>query len=372
MLHVDIPTRGDIESLIHSRGPARVSIYLPTTPLSKQAQADRIALKNLSKEALDQLADHDKREVRALEELLFDLIDDDLFWDHQANSLAVFATPERLQTFRLPNRLQPVVEASDQFLIKPLLRSVTVPQFALVLALAQNSTRVVEVTADLPAFALKVDGMPSDAASAVGQAKDSLRDRAPSGRIQGSEGKKVRLTQYARQVDQALRDLLHGRETPLILAATEPLLSIYRGVNTYPHLAKSVISTNPEAMSDADLANATRAILDELFRDELAEVHGLFEQKSNQWRTTSDVAQAARAATAGAIRKLLVDIDHVLPGTIDDQGQVQFAEGPCAKSHDIVDEIAARALLTGARVLAVRKQDLPGNGELAAVLRYAF
>ena len=34
---------------------------------------------------------------------------------------------------------------------------------------------------------------------------------------------KVRLAQYARKVDQALRDLLGGRETPLILAAAEPL-----------------------------------------------------------------------------------------------------------------------------------------------------
>ena len=152
--------------------------------------------------------------------MLFDLVDDDIFWEFQANSLAVFVTPESLRTFRLPNRLQPLVEVSDRFYVKPLLRAVTVPQFAFGLALAQNSLRVVEVSADTPVFEVKVESMPKDAASAAGKA--SIKDRSPSGRIQGSEGMKVRLAQYARKVDQALRDLLGGRETPLILAAAEP------------------------------------------------------------------------------------------------------------------------------------------------------
>jgi hypothetical protein len=36
----------------------------------------------------------------------------------------------------------------------------------------------------------------------------------------------------------------------------------------------------------------------------------------------------------------------------------------------VVDEIARRVLLTGGRVLAVRRQDIPGGGSAAAILRY--
>ncbi len=370
MLYVDIPSRHDIDSLIRQRGAAQVSLYLPTTPVTQNAQADRIAFKNLADEALKQLTGHDKREVRALEELLFDLVDDDGFWAFQANSLAVFATPQGVRTFRLPNRLQPIVEVSDRFHIKPLLRAVTVPQSALVLALAQNSVRVVEVSGDLPATEVKVHGMPKDAASAVGKA--SINDRSLSGRLQGSEGAKVLMAKYARAVDHALRGLLAGREIPLILAAAEPLQSIYRSVQSYPHLATAVLSTNPEALSDAELAASARSVLDGLFNDEIASIRDLFAQREPQGRTTTDVAQAARAATGGAVQTLLVDIDDVLPGTVDDAGVVVFADTASAANYGVIDEIAQRALSSGARVLGVRRAEIPGGGSLAAILRYAF
>jgi hypothetical protein len=370
MLHVDIPTRADLEELIQDRGKARVSLYLPTTPLTQQAQADRIALKNLIGDAIAQLADHDKREVRALEETLLDLVDDDEFWAVQANGLAVFATPAGLRTFRLPTRLQPMAEVSDRFHVKPLLRVVTVPQSAFVLALTPDSVRVVEVSADMPAFAVKVADMPKDAASAAGRA--SIKERSPSGRIQGAEGMKVRLGQYARKVDQALREFLAGRDLPLILVATEPMLSIYRSVQSYARLAPTSVTTNPDSMSDSELAAAARSVLDELFVAELAGIKALFEQRKGERRTTTDVAQAARAATYGAVQKLLVDIDEVLPGTVDEEGRVALAAGPSAASYGVVDEIAGRALLTGARVLGVRREDIPGGGSLAAILRYPF
>ena len=52
MLHVDLPTRAEIERLAAFRGGPAVSLYLPTTPLTQDAQADRIQLKNLLKAAV--------------------------------------------------------------------------------------------------------------------------------------------------------------------------------------------------------------------------------------------------------------------------------------------------------------------------------
>ena len=143
--------------------------------------------------------------------------------------------PLGARTFQVANQLSPIVEVSDRFHVKPLLRSATFPQAAYVLALSQNAARLVEVSPDEPPVDIKVPGMPSDAASSVGKA--SIADRSADRRIQGSEGQKVRLRQYSRRVEEALRPLLSGLDLPLILAATEPLASIFRAVNTYPHLA---------------------------------------------------------------------------------------------------------------------------------------
>jgi hypothetical protein len=49
---------------------------------------------------------------------------------------------------------------------------------------------------------------------------------------------------------------------------------------------------------------------------------------------------------------------------------VTFAEDDAA-TYGIVDEIARRVLLAGGRVLAVRAADMPGEGPVAAILRYA-
>ncbi len=373
MLHVDLPTRADLERLIGSRGPARVSLFVPTTPITPDAAGDRIVLKNLARTALEQLRDAelDRGTVAGVEEQLDDLIDDDAFWSVQARSLAVFATPDNLTTFRLANRLQEGVEVADRFHVKPLLRAMTAGQDAFVLALAQGSVRLVEVTADLPAAQVNLADLPSDLSDAVG--RGSLDSRSPRGRIQGSEGKKVRMSQYARAVDAALRELLTGRETPLILAATAPMDSIFRRACTYPHLADQVIAGNPETTSDHDLAVAARGVLDELHAQDVAGFAERFEQRGKQGRTTTDIAHAAKAAVYGAIAELAVDFDASVPGLVDDEdGSVVLADAPSARTYGVVDEIAGRALLAGARVRALRRDEIPGQGDLAAILRYSF
>jgi hypothetical protein len=294
-------------------------------------------------------------------DVLDDLAEDDAFWARQAHSLAVFATPSRAQTFQVPNRLSPIVEVSDRFHVKPLLRSATFPQAAFVLALSQNAARLVEVSPDAPPAEVRVPGMPSDAASAVGKA--SIADRSPDRRVQGSEGQKLRLRQYARRVDEALRPTLAGLDLPLILAGSEPVESIFRSVSTYPHLARPVVAGNRDTKTDAELADASRRILDELYADELAELRARYEQRVPQGRASDDLAAIARAATFGAVDTAFVDIDETVPGFVDEaDGALTLDESDDAVNYGVVDEIARRVLLARGRVLAVRRADIPGNG----------
>jgi hypothetical protein len=370
VLHTDVPTRGQIGRLLQAREPYSVSIYVPTDPVS-DGSAERIAYGNLVSEALRQLGELTiaRGELDELREALEDLGEEEDFWAQQARSLAVFATPSTLVTFRLANRLRGMVEVSDRFYVKPLLRVQTFPQVAFVLALAQGSARLIEVEPDMPAGPVRVPDLPKDIASASGKA--SVSDKAPVRRIQGREGQKVRMRIYARQIDQALRPLLNGLQVPLVLAATEPMATIYRSVNSYPHLTDATIAGNPETTTDAELAARAREVLDDLYAAQLGGVRDRFEVRANSGRGTSDVAEIARAATFGLIDTVMVDIDAAVPGTVDEaSGAVNPAEaGPDA--YGILDEIARRVWLSDGRVLAVRAQDIPGGGPAAAILRYA-
>ena len=373
MLHVDIPSLADLKVLASHRGDICVSIYLRTSPITQMTAGDRIELKNLANEAARQLveANADKRRVGEIVELLDDLVGDDEFWRLQARSLAVFATPDNIRTFRVPNALESIVEVSDRFHLKPLIRAITFANACFVLALAEGAVRLVEVSADLPAEQIKVEGMPKDAGSAVGRA--SVNDRSASRRIEGSEGQKVLLRQFARKVDAALRPVLTGSDIPLLLAATQPLAPIYRSVNTYAHLAATGIDGSPGSLTDAQLAERARAVLDSLYRDEIAQWKTLFAARDNTDRATTDIARAARAATYGAVETMLVDIDAVVSGTVDETtGAVTFSTVPDATDYGVVDEIAARVLRSGGRVLGVRKADIPDGKSLAAILRYAM
>jgi hypothetical protein len=56
----------------------------------------------------------------------------------------------------------------------------------------------------------------------------------------------------------------------------------------------------------------------------------------------------------------------------EETGKVTFAEANDAVSYGVVDEIARRVWLSGGRVLAVRREDIPAGGSVAAILRYAL
>ncbi len=373
MLHLDIPTPAQFEELWQIRADACVSIYLPTTPLSQHVDASRIELGNLLKEALWQLkvANFDKQRRAAIEEHVEELIEDYDFWRYQANSLAILVTHQKIGTFRLANTLQPQVEVSGRFHLKPLLRAITFPHAALVLALSESSVRLVEVFAEGAPVEVEVPDLPKDAASAI--STESHEVRSLSDRFQGAEGKKFQLTKYARKVDVALRALLGGTNIPLFLASVDPLASIFRLVSGLTQLSADRIPGNPNRTTDAELAAAARPLLDHLYERKLAEIRNVFETRRGEHRAVTELPGVARAAAFGAVDTLLIDIDGVVPGTFDEAtGRITLADGPSKESYDVIDAIASRALATGARVLGVRKLDIPGGEQVAAILRYAI
>ena len=369
-LNTDVPSRHQIEQLLAVESPLSVSIYAPSTPIGAQVGASRLEFKNLIKEAVAQLEQSGAAsdQVEAITEELDDILDDDEFWREQSRSIAVFATPELCRTYRLPNRLPSEVEVGDRLYVKPLLRVITFPQAGYVLALAAGSVRLIEFVADGPSAVVNVPGLPDSAASAAG--KSSLSDRAPIRRIQGDEGQKLRLLQYARKIDQALRPLLAGLDVPLVLAAAEPMASVYRQINSYPHLVSVGVPGNPEQVQDENLVASARTIIDDQHRRDIRELNERIADLENSGRSSSDLAALAYAATQGVVDTLLVDLEQRIPGVIAPDGRIEFADDDDHRSYGVVDEVARRVLRTGGAVLAVRGDEIATGQPAAGILRY--
>lgn len=371
MRYVDIPSLADIKRLAQKRHPASLSFSLRTTPVTQEAQQDRIKFSNLAHDALQQIDEGriSKSDHAALEASLADISDDDEFWAHQSESLVVFATPDRIKTFRLPNHLSDAVEVSDRFHLTPLLRAVAFPHHAIALVLGQNGARVIEITGDRPAGEIKVPDMPTDAASVAGKA--SILGRSPKGRLQGSEGQKVHLLAYSRRVDAAMRSLLAGSDVPLILIALEPLRSIFLSVCSYDNVLHGHAEGIAEDSTDAEIAAASRSLLDSYYEALLESVRDTYAGRVDDRRATDSISEIARLATNGGVETLLVNMETALPGRVDDlSGAISYSETKSPDSYDVLSEIACRVIRTGGEVISVRQEDLPGSAPVAALLRY--
>jgi hypothetical protein len=375
LLHIDLPSRDQLRALFEHRAPASVTLYVPTTPLTQDAQADRVVLSNLAREALGKVeaAGPPRGALAGLSEQLEGIAEDDALWRLQARTLAVFATPERAVMFRLPTAIEAQAWASDRFHATPMLRAVAFPPACHVLAIGAGGARLLEVPPEGPVEVLRVEGMPDDAADAVGKA--SIKDRSHSQRIVGSEGEKVRLRQYARAVDRAVRARLLGDELPLLLAAGDKLGPIFRSVSALPRLDGATLEATPDTHTDEQIAALARARLDARRAEELAALRDTFAARREAGRATADLSTAARAAAMGAVDTLLVDMDCAIPGLLDEEtGEILVDGAADGLNYGVADGVARRVLAHGGRVVPVRADELPEGADspVAALLRHAL
>jgi hypothetical protein len=186
-----------------------------------------------------------------------------------------------------------------------------------------------------------------------------------------AEDQKPRVREFAQAVENALRPILASSSRPLIIAAAEPLASVYRSVSTYPQLADEVIAGNPEDSSLDELAEAARAILIGRYAAQRVELKDRFQNLAAQERAVLEVDAVAKAATYKAIDTLLVDIAQTIPGSIDEaSGEVITDVDGETGNHDVIDEVVRRALLSDTRIFAVQAGDIPSGAPMAASLRF--
>lgn len=360
-----------IEALARTREPGCVSLYVPASPHGAKSDLARIELKDRLREAVGQLESAGAGEsvIGPVAVSVTRMLEDPASWRHQWHGLVVLVSPTGLVAHPLPVGVPASTHVADRFHLTPLLAAVHATGMFLVLALAQDSVRLVAVGADDTATTLAVPGMPADLRSAT--ALDLTNDREAYAHLQTSEDPKLRMLEYSRAIDRALREAAGVPDWPLVIAAAEPLASIFRSASTRRGLVPETIEGNPEKLSDHDLARAGRPHIEHLRAKEFEHHAADFEEHVGSGHTVTDLSDVARAATEGSIRTLFFDSDAIEPGRVAEaDGAITREERDDAGNYCIVDEVVRRALLTGAVLVPASASSVPGGGPLAAILRY--
>jgi hypothetical protein len=221
--------------------------------------------------------------------------------------------------------------------LTPLIRAMTSPHDIFVLALAEESVRLIHAFANFPPVLLQIPDLPRNAEETT--RRPSFHVRAPRRRLQNLEGEKVLLQKYVRKVEQAVHGVFAGLNTPLVLAAEEPLASMFRSLNTYPRLADEIIEGNPDQVTDAELEDAAIPILDRLYSREVKAAIALYDQLKPR-RATTDVSYAAHVQPPRC-RAALVDLDAVSRPRQRPRWQRDYSASDDAETYSVVDGRAA-------------------------------
>jgi len=311
----------------------------------------------------------------------YDLLGQTQFWQHPADGLAVFLAPGRSHVFQVPLPLREFVTVADRFHLKPLLPLLTGDGRFYILAISQNVVRLLQATRH-GVHEVRPELMPKGFADATrfwGKEKQQdfhVRQGAGGERsslVHGQEttfaDPKDRLAQYFHLIDGGIRPVLQPDNAPLVLAAVEYYYPIYREANTYGHLLEEFVHGNPDGLRDEELHAKAWKIVEPHFlkRRHTAEVE--FPQVLGTGRASNDPQEVVRAALAGRVATLFVDVRAELWGSVDGATQQVHPEARPG-DQDLLDLAATHTLLKDGTVYAVEPDKVPGRGKLAAVFRY--
>jgi hypothetical protein len=145
---MDIVTIDDLKPLMEPQDGWCISLFMPTHRGGPDVQQDPIRLRNLLRDAEDQLLAQELRQpdVDALLAPARRLLDEPGFWHEQSDGLAVFVGASSFHHFSVPLDLSELVIVGEAFYLKPLLPLLTGDGRFYVLALSQNAVRLLQGT----------------------------------------------------------------------------------------------------------------------------------------------------------------------------------------------------------------------------------
>lgn len=370
---------------MQTTGPC-LSLYQPTHRRHPENQQDPIRFGNLKKQIEKALkSKYPGAEVRTLLRELDSLEKDHEFWNHALDGLALFGGPEMFLVFRLPREVPELVVVADSFHTKPLRRLLQSTDRYQILGLSRQKIQLFEGTRDSIEMIELASGVPRTITDALGaELTEPHNTVAAYGGTGGGSmamhhghgGRKSEVevdeTRFFRAVDRAVMEH-HSQPTglPLLLAALPEHHSLFREVSHNPALLAEGLKVNPEHLPKDELRERAWQVFEPQYQARLAKLTDEFATARAAELGLDDLAQVAKAASAGRVATLLIEADRQVAGRLDaETGTVDFQGSKRLQADDLLDDLGELVLRKGGSVMVMPPQRMPSQTGVAATCRY--
>jgi hypothetical protein len=394
-------TPAALRELLEAGGPPALSCYFPTARAAVQPEENSLHLKNALGAAADALEGKGLRRPEIVEflEPLRDLLDDDPFWRHQSEGLALFRTDGYFAYFHLPHETSEALEVGPAFVVKPLFPALWPRGHFYVLALSHNSVRLLQATRhgarelDLSDLgiptsldeALRYDDlqkpeMQHHPTTGPGRAPIGRADTesGPAGREHGfhghgesGEGEKTQLRRYLQEVDSGVSRLLGAESAPLVLAGVDYVRAMYKEVSNYPDIAPDGVSGSPDRVANERLHELALPVIETMQRADLDAARDAYGSLQAHGRAASDLPTILEASHDGRVETLFVRDDAVGWGSFDTTARTLSRHADRSEGDvDLFDLVARQTFANAGTVYVLPADDMIRSAEVAATFRY--
>ncbi len=385
---MDILNPADLKSLAAQQGKWCVSLYMPTHRVGREQQQDPIRLKNLLAEAEAKLLANGIRrpDVQKLMSPAEELLPNPDFWRHQGDGLAIFISNDFHVVYRLPMEFEELVVIASKFHIKPLIPLLGRVGRFYVLAVSLNNVRLFEATPDtINEIKLNFPTSMEEAlwmdeperylnlhSSSVSTSKAKGGAAVFHGQGIGDEDKK-NILRFFQSVNEGISTFIEDKTPPMVLAGVDYLVPLYQEASTYRNILKDSVEGNPDRENLNELHEEAWKIVKPIFEESQQKAFEKYQQFNGQQNplATNDLIKAVKAATFGQVGSLFVPLGEQKWGRYDaEKNKVSLENEPSAQNEDLLDFAAAQTILNSGQVFAVPREQMPDDGDLAAILRY--
>ena len=391
---MDTITHAQLRALAEAGAPPAVSLFVPTHRKGSEIRQDSIELKNLLRDAEAKLVERGMRgtEARDLLKPAQDLLDDPDFWGREGlDGLAIFVAPGIFHAYHLPFAPEASAVVNDRFHVKPLLAILADHEFY-VLAISQHDARLLHCTRTSCGRVSLPGDVETDISKAViltgehsKSGKEGGAEGSSSGNVQGAPStphsespdpqhrQAENLRFFLRQIDDGVRRAVPENEALLVLAGDVNITVPFRDATKLKakDIAEETIKGNPDRTSDGDLHAKALEIVAPLWHKALNGEQETFGTALAQGKASHNVSDIVMAAMDGRVNTLFVAPEEKRWGRIDEETRsVELHENETPESQDVLDWATLKTLQTSGRVLVVAADQVPGNGPIAAIMRY--